>query len=90
MWGSSSGNSELFGRIPHQKKDEGDQVDVCMEPQNMGVVLNEYFLSVFNVGKDLDTFDVGEINSYVAQIDNITDEDVLEVLKHIKVHIPGT
>ena len=51
----------------------------------MGDILNEYFSSVFTVEKSMDVRELGEINSDVLSSVHITEKEVLEVLKRIKV-----
>ena len=49
----------------------------------MGEILNEYFSSVFE--KSMDVRELGEINSDVLRSVHITEKEVLEVLRRIKV-----
>eukprot|EP00061_Rhincodon_typus_P009309 g32719.t1 len=56
-----------------------------MEQQEMGEILNEYFASVFTVEKDIETRELAEINSDILKNVHITEQEVLGVLKHIKV-----
>ena len=51
----------------------------------MGEILNEYFSSVFTVEKGMNVRELGEINSDVLRSIQITEKEVLEVLKRIKV-----
>ena len=50
----------------------------------MGEILNEYFSSKFTVEKSMDVRELGEINSDALSV-HITEKEVLEVLKRIKV-----
>ena len=61
------------------------QGHLCADPQEMGEILNEYFSSVFTVEKGMDVRELGEINSDVLRSVHITEKEVLEVLKRIKV-----
>eukprot|EP00061_Rhincodon_typus_P004053 g21634.t1 len=51
----------------------------------MGEILNEYFLSVCTIQKGRDAREPGDINSDALKRFRITEEEVLEVLKPIKV-----
>eukprot|EP00061_Rhincodon_typus_P009674 g33343.t1 len=50
-----------------------------------GEIPNDYFASVFIVEKDMEDIECGEINSDSLKDVHITEEEVLDVLKHIKV-----
>ncbi|XP_067869988.1 uncharacterized protein [Heterodontus francisci] len=67
----------------------GPLTDQCgnlrVEPQEMGEVLNEYFASVFTFEKVMEASEFKGGNSDILEHINITKEDVLEALKHIKV-----
>eukprot|EP00061_Rhincodon_typus_P004848 g23565.t1 len=56
-----------------------------MEPQEMREVLNEYFASVFTVEKDKEDRKHGEINNDILKNVHIIEEELLNVLKRIKV-----
>eukprot|EP00061_Rhincodon_typus_P010244 g34391.t1 len=51
----------------------------------MGEILNEHFASVFTVEKDIEDRELGEVNSDILKNVYITEEVMLDVLKHIKV-----
>eukprot|EP00061_Rhincodon_typus_P004436 g22578.t1 len=51
----------------------------------MGEILNEYFVSVFTVEKDVEAGELGEINSDDLKSAHIKKEDMLEILKRTKV-----
>eukprot|EP00061_Rhincodon_typus_P015259 g42835.t1 len=51
----------------------------------MGKILNEYFAPVITVEKDMETRELGEINSDILKSVHITEEKVLDILKRIKV-----
>eukprot|EP00061_Rhincodon_typus_P002530 g17814.t1 len=48
-------------------------------------ILNKYFASVFTVEKDMEARKLGEINSDLLKNVHVTEEEVLDVLKHIKL-----
>eukprot|EP00061_Rhincodon_typus_P004849 g23569.t1 len=56
-----------------------------MELQEMRAILNEYFASMFAVEKDMEDIEHAKINSDILKCIHITEEEVLDVLKHIKV-----
>eukprot|EP00061_Rhincodon_typus_P004352 g22372.t1 len=58
---------------------------VCVEPQEMGVVLNECFSSLFTVEKDMKTWELGEVGGEMLGIVHITVQLVLETLECMKV-----
>ena len=60
------------------------QGHLCVDPQEMGEILNEYF-SIFTVEKSMDVRGLGEINSDVLRSEHITEKEVLVVLKRLKV-----
>jgi len=64
---------------------QDQQGHLCVGPQEMGETLNEYFSSVFTVQKSMDVKELGEINSDVLRSVFITEKEVLEVLKRIKI-----
>eukprot|EP00061_Rhincodon_typus_P005258 g24540.t1 len=51
----------------------------------MGETLNEYFASVFTVKKDMEGVEHGDLNSDILKNVHITEEEVLDVVKCIKV-----
>eukprot|EP00061_Rhincodon_typus_P010248 g34398.t1 len=51
----------------------------------MGEILNKYFASVLTVEKDMEFGEYGEIKSDNLKNVHITEEKVLNVLKHIKM-----
>eukprot|EP00061_Rhincodon_typus_P017984 g46948.t1 len=56
----------------------------------MEEILNKYLASVFTVEKDMEDRDHGEINNNILKNAHITEEEVLRVLKCIKVdELPG-
>ncbi|XP_072423905.1 uncharacterized protein [Chiloscyllium punctatum] len=64
----------------------GDQQgSLCVEPQEKGEILNEYFASVFTVEKDVEDVVCREIDGDVLISVHITEEEVLDILKRIKV-----
>eukprot|EP00061_Rhincodon_typus_P011770 g37039.t1 len=50
----------------------------------MGETLNKYFASMFTVDKDMEDREYGEINSNILKNVNITEDEVLDILKCIK------
>eukprot|EP00061_Rhincodon_typus_P003312 g19780.t1 len=48
-------------------------------------MLNVYFASVFTVEKDMEDIECGEINRNMLKNGHIGEEEVLNILKHIKV-----
>ena len=64
------------------------QGHLCADPQKVGEILNVYFSSVFTVEKGMEVRELGEIKSDVLRNVHITEKEVLEVLKRIKVHKP--
>eukprot|EP00061_Rhincodon_typus_P003039 g19135.t1 len=64
-------------------KDKGGKL--CAEPQKVGEILNEYFVSVFTEEKD--TTVVGVRDEWVKNLENINilKEEVLGILNCIKV-----
>eukprot|EP00061_Rhincodon_typus_P003812 g21032.t1 len=54
----------------------------------MGEILNEYFPSVFTVEKDVGDREHGEINNDILKHVYITEQEVLDSLKGIKVDKP--
>eukprot|EP00061_Rhincodon_typus_P003751 g20883.t1 len=53
--------------------------------QVMEKILKEYFASVFTVEKVMEDKELGEINSNIFKNVSITEEEVLDGLKHIKM-----
>eukprot|EP00061_Rhincodon_typus_P006986 g28203.t1 len=51
-------------------------------------MLNEYFVSVFTVEKDMEDRKRGEVNSDILKNIRITEEEVLDILKCIEVDKP--
>lgn len=61
---------------------------LCMEPQEMGKVLHEYFSSVITVEKGMRTREQGAVNGSVLKAVSITVQEVLEVMKVDKSSVP--
>eukprot|EP00061_Rhincodon_typus_P007112 g28456.t1 len=68
-------NGERIGSL----KDKSGHV--CMEPQEMGEVINEYFSTAFIVEKDMKTWELGEVSGDNLRTVHITVEEVLDVLE---------
>eukprot|EP00061_Rhincodon_typus_P004021 g21573.t1 len=51
----------------------------------MREILNEYFTSVFTVEKDMKSRELGEVDNNILKNVHITEEEVLNILKLIKV-----
>eukprot|EP00061_Rhincodon_typus_P008235 g30672.t1 len=63
---------------------------VCVELQDMGEILNEYFSIVFTVEKDMKTWELGEVSGDILGTAHVTVEKVLGVLECMKVeNSPG-
>lgn len=58
---------------------------LCMEPQEMGKVLHEYFSSVITVEKGMRTREQGAVNGSFLKAVSSTVEEVLEVIMGMKV-----
>eukprot|EP00061_Rhincodon_typus_P015194 g42732.t1 len=61
------------------------QGSLCVETEEMGETPNEYFASVFIVEKDMNDRERGEINSDIMKNVLTTEEEVLDILKCMKV-----
>eukprot|EP00061_Rhincodon_typus_P018473 g47652.t1 len=67
------------------KERNGQEICLRVEPKEVGDILNEYFASVFTVEKDMEDKEHGEINSDILKNVHFREEEVLDILKRIKV-----
>ncbi|XP_059826353.1 uncharacterized protein LOC132394340 [Hypanus sabinus] len=86
-------NPKSFYRYIKSKRTVRDKIGpledqsgrLCMEPQEMGEILNGFFASVFTKETGKKSMEIRQINREVMELIQIKEEEVLAILRQIRV-----